>query len=146
MKKRMAGFSIILFAVMAFASVGRCLAGPLDKAHQLKAEGKYAEAAKEHPQALCRAAYLLNAAAQAISQPGKDGRDSTGRWLYNNLNAETAKASDALLLQATAELGNDDGKGCSGYDREKALDWLTRLQSVIGPLLPAPKPTPAAKK
>jgi hypothetical protein len=138
----------VVFLILAVAGLGLSAAGTVDRARQLKSEGRWAEAAQEHPQALCRAVYLLNAAAQAISQPGKDGRDSTGRWLYNNLTADTAKKSDAFLLQATGELANDDGKGCLGADRESALDWLTRLQSVVGPLLSRPLPTftPSVKK
>lgn len=135
--KRIFGFLMAVIVALSFtlAFAGLVVtpehAKAVKDAHALKDAGKYEEAAKVHPQSLCRAVYLLNAAAQVISQEGENGQDSEGNYLYNNVTAKTKVQAEALLDQVAVELKTPDEWGCDGTSKAKVEAWLKNMTKYL---------------
>jgi hypothetical protein len=115
------------FDVTKSVSVANGMLAKKKEAQALKAEGKWEEAAKLHPQSLCRAMYYWNAACQAIG-----GKDSSGNWTYDNQTAETVEKAKGLLDIAISEMNTPDEYGCTTVT---VSDMQNKLESLKQRLL-----------
>lgn len=88
------------------------------------ASAKYAQAAKVHPQSLCRASILFAAGASLVSKPGRP-------FMYDVSKTGWNDKALAFYAQATAALQDPDPYGCGKTEASTIEAWIKNATRQI---------------
>lgn len=132
--KNLKGYLVVLLGVLFLgAGIAVHADGLPDKdkvelAHALKAKGQYKEASDVHPNELCKAVYLWNAACQLVGD-----RDTNGRWMYNpsKVTPEVRNQAMGYLIAAHGYIAASDGKSCTGVDAKVLDEMIDNVKACL---------------